>query len=63
VPKLEIHPEDAIARSITDGSMVRVFNDRSECALARKNHRPRAVRRGIGTFGVVEKTDGRSATA
>jgi anaerobic selenocysteine-containing dehydrogenase len=29
-PLLEIHPEDAAARGITSGTMVRVFNDRGE---------------------------------
>ena len=32
-PLLEIHPEDAVARQLHDGDMVRVFNDRGsyEC--------------------------------
>ena len=29
-PRLELHPEDAAARGIDDGSWVRVFNDRGE---------------------------------
>lgn len=33
---LEIHPEDAIARQITDGQTVRVFNDRGEIRLTAK---------------------------
>jgi anaerobic selenocysteine-containing dehydrogenase len=32
-PTLEIHPQDAAARGIADGSTVRVFNDRGELAL------------------------------
>ncbi len=33
-PSLEIHPDDAAARSIADGDRVRVFNDRGEFELA-----------------------------
>jgi anaerobic selenocysteine-containing dehydrogenase len=32
-PTLEIHPDDAAARAIADGSRVRVFNDRGELVL------------------------------
>ncbi|MDZ7654235.1 MAG: molybdopterin oxidoreductase family protein [Burkholderiaceae bacterium] len=32
-PTLEIHPDDAAARGIADGSTVRVFNDRGELQL------------------------------
>jgi len=32
-PTLEIHPDDAAARGIADGSTVRVYNDRGELAL------------------------------
>jgi anaerobic selenocysteine-containing dehydrogenase len=34
--RLEIHPEDARVRGITDGAPVRVFNDRGEIRLAAK---------------------------
>jgi len=33
-PTLQIHPQDAAARSIRDGDRVRVFNDRGELDLA-----------------------------
>ena len=32
-PLLEMHPDDAAARGIADGDLVRVFNDRGECHL------------------------------
>lgn len=32
-PTLEIHPQDASAREIADGELVRVWNDRGECRL------------------------------
>jgi anaerobic selenocysteine-containing dehydrogenase len=32
-PQLEIHPRDAAARSIVDGAIVRVFNDRGSLEL------------------------------
>ncbi|MFM2445560.1 MAG: hypothetical protein RI936_7, partial [Pseudomonadota bacterium] len=41
-PALEIHPVDAAARGIADGSRVRVFNDRGELdLLARVTDRAR----------------------
>lgn len=41
-PHLDIHPEDAAARGITDGDMVRVFNQRGELhARARVSDAPR----------------------
>jgi anaerobic selenocysteine-containing dehydrogenase len=41
-PHLDIHPEDAAARGITDGDRVEVFNDRGSFALrARVSERPR----------------------
>jgi anaerobic selenocysteine-containing dehydrogenase len=41
-PRLDMHPSDAAARGITDGDMVRVFNDRGSHRLrARVNGRPR----------------------
>ncbi|MEO6390735.1 MAG: molybdopterin dinucleotide binding domain-containing protein, partial [Pyrinomonadaceae bacterium] len=33
-PFVEIHPTDAATRAITDGQMVRVFNDRGACELS-----------------------------
>jgi anaerobic selenocysteine-containing dehydrogenase len=42
-PTLEIHPQDAAARNIADGSRVRVFNDRGSIdVLARVTDRARA---------------------
>ncbi len=44
-PKLEIHPEDAAARGITDGARLRIFNDRGAfhaCAVVTER-----VRRGL----------------
>ncbi len=32
-PFIVVHPDDATARSITDGDLVRLFNDRGECRL------------------------------
>jgi anaerobic selenocysteine-containing dehydrogenase len=32
-PSLQIHPEDAVARGISDGDPVRIWNDRGECRL------------------------------
>jgi anaerobic selenocysteine-containing dehydrogenase len=32
-PFIEIHPEDAVPRGITDGMRVRAFNERGECEL------------------------------
>jgi anaerobic selenocysteine-containing dehydrogenase len=32
-PRLIIHPEDATPRAITDGALVRIFNNRGECHL------------------------------
>lgn len=33
-PRLEIHPEDAAHRGISDGDMVRVFNDRGDVSVS-----------------------------
>ncbi len=42
-PHLDMHPDDAAARGIADGDMVRVFNDRGSHRLrARVNGKPRA---------------------
>ena len=51
-PVLEMHPEDAAARGIVDGAVVRVFNDRGiyHCK-ARLNQRARAgVVNGLGVW-------------
>jgi anaerobic selenocysteine-containing dehydrogenase len=41
-PHLDLHPDDAAARGIADGDMVRVFNDRGSHRLrARVNGKPR----------------------
>jgi anaerobic selenocysteine-containing dehydrogenase len=41
-PRLEMHPSDAAERGITDGDMVRLFNDRGSYRLrARVNAKPR----------------------
>jgi anaerobic selenocysteine-containing dehydrogenase len=51
-PLLEIHPDDAAARSLTDGALVRVFNDRGSyhCA-ARISRRARpGVVNGLGVW-------------
>jgi len=51
-PVLEMHPEDAAARGIADGAVVRVFNDRgSYHCKARLNHRARpGVVNGLGVW-------------
>ena len=51
-PLLEMHPDDAQARGIADGSVVRVFNDRGsyQCHAA-VNHRARpGVVNGLGVW-------------
>ena len=50
-PACEVHPDDALARGIADGAMVRIFNDRgSFLARASVTARPRA---GVAVaFGV-----------
>jgi len=41
-PSLELHSADAAGRGISDGDLVRVFNDRGSCTLrARVNDKPR----------------------
>ena len=51
-PLVEIHPDDAAARQIADGAMVRVFNDRgSTLSRARINGRARpGVVNGLGVW-------------
>ncbi len=51
-PLLEIHPEDAASRSIVDGGVVRVFNDRGEYwCTARVSDRARpGVVNGLGIW-------------
>ncbi|MGX5662461.1 molybdopterin-containing oxidoreductase family protein [Diaphorobacter nitroreducens] len=51
-PLLEIHPEDAAARGIADGALVRVFNDRGSYAChAALNGRARpGVVNGLGVW-------------
>ena len=54
-PHLDLHPQDAAARGIADGDLVRVFNDRGSHRLrARVNGKPRP-RRGRRAVGVVEE--------
>ena len=45
-PLLEIHADDAAARGIADGAVVRVFNDRGEYRCSAEVSRARAARRG-----------------
>jgi anaerobic selenocysteine-containing dehydrogenase len=51
-PLVELHPDDAAARSIADGDMVQVFNDRgSYLCRASINQRARAgVVNGLGVW-------------
>jgi len=51
-PSLEIHPQDAQAREITDGTLVRVFNDRGQYhCLAKVSNRARpGVVNGLGVW-------------
>jgi anaerobic selenocysteine-containing dehydrogenase len=51
-PLLEMHPEDAAARGITDGSTVRVFNDRGEylCKAAVGDRARPGVVNGLGVW-------------
>ncbi len=56
---LEIHPDDAAARGITDGSHVRVFNDRGSLTLQGARHGSRADRRASSRC----RSGGRSSRA
>ncbi|MEY8876666.1 MAG: molybdopterin-dependent oxidoreductase [Leptothrix sp. (in: b-proteobacteria)] len=61
-PVLEMHPDDAAARGIADGSVVRVFNARGqhEC-IARLNGRARAgVVHGLGVWWRKFGRDGKN---
>ena len=51
-PLVELHPQDAAARGISDGATVRVFNDRGTyVAKARLNDRARpGVVNGLGVW-------------
>ena len=58
-PWLDIHPDDAAARGVADGSYVRVFNERGSLRAARARERPGAPRRGGRALGVVEEARAR----
>jgi biotin/methionine sulfoxide reductase len=50
---IRIHPEDAAARGISDGEVVRVFNDRGSCyagAVITDDVRPRVVNLSTGAW-------------
>ena len=51
-PLLELHPDDAAARSIADGQLVRVFNDRGSyrCKAAVGNRARPGVVNGLGVW-------------
>ena len=51
-PSLEIHPQDAQAREITDGTLVRVFNDRGQyhCVAKISNRARPGVVNGLGVW-------------
>ncbi len=51
-PLVEIHPEDASARGIRDGDMVRVFNDRGSyrCRAAVSERARPGVVNGLGVW-------------
>ena len=61
-PVLEMHPDDATARGIADGAMVRVFNDRGEQLLrAAVNGRARpGVVNGLGVWWRKFGVDGKN---
>src|SRR3954465_13853251 len=62
-PEIELHPEDAAARSLRDGDRVRVFNDRgSFAAVARVNGKPRrGVVVALSVWWKKFSPDGRNA--
>ena len=43
---ITMHPDDAAARGLADGDLVRVFNDRGACLAAVRTERPHPPRRG-----------------
>ena len=59
-PRLEMHPDDAVARGISDGGLVRVFNDRgSHVSRLALNGRARAgVVHGLGIWWRKQGFDG-----
>ena len=62
-PLLEMHADDAAARGIADGAMVRVFNDRGSyrCKLPRQRARPaRASSTAWASGGASSALDGRN---
>jgi anaerobic selenocysteine-containing dehydrogenase len=61
-PLLEMHPDDAAARGITDGQQVRVFNQRgSHCCKASVGDRARpGVVHGLGVWWRKFGVDGRN---
>jgi anaerobic selenocysteine-containing dehydrogenase len=61
-PLLEMHPDDAAARGIADGQLVRVFNDRgSHCCKAAVGGRARpGVVHGLGVWWRKFGVDGRN---
>jgi anaerobic selenocysteine-containing dehydrogenase len=61
-PVLEIAPDDAMARGVVDGALVRVFNDRGDLTLrARVSTRARpGVVNGLGIWWRKLAPDGRN---
>lgn len=58
---IRIHPDDARARGIADGDVVRVFNDRGAClagAIVTDDVRPRVVNLSTGAwFDPIDPSD------
>ena len=61
-PLLEIHPADAAARGITDGSLVRIFNDRGvyRCKAELSTRARPGVVNGLGIWWRKMGLDGRN---
>jgi anaerobic selenocysteine-containing dehydrogenase len=61
-PLLEIHPDDAAARGIADGDIVRVYNDRGSyrCAAAVGTRARPGVVNGLGIWWRKLGLDGRN---